>query len=60
MRRPSPYAARFTTNHIEIWEICALIGAAPKFYVCSYSYGGDCAAIEQNMFGIPFGIRLQI
>ena len=49
-RRLSPYVTRFTTNHLQIWEICARKRDSPNMKVCSYFNGGDCVTIEQYVF----------
>ena len=33
--------------------------AVPIMKVCSYSYGGDCVTIEQYVFALICGMRLQ-
>ncbi|WP_210400369.1 hypothetical protein, partial [Prevotella sp. HMSC077E09] len=53
-RRQSPYASRFTTNHHQIWDVCAHMGAVPILMICSFTCGGDCEAIEQYVLDIGF------
>lgn len=58
-RRQSPYASRFTTNHHQIWEVCARMGTVPILMICFFTCGGDCEAIEQYVLERVALIQMQ-
>ena len=60
MQEAQTFAIRHTVHHKPQMYTGNLrpMGAAPITFVCSYSYGGDCVAIEQYVIR-SFRIALQ-